>query len=480
MYRPTSSLLRYGTLTLLTFCLPLQLHAEISQLERNSTYQQLETFANVLSILQENYVDDINSKKVMEGAISGMLLSLDPHSSYLKPEDFKELQEETEGSFSGIGIEITIEEGILTVVSPIAETPAERAGLKAKDMIIKIDGEPTQNMNSMEAIKKLRGLAGTQVTLAIHRDDWEELKDFTLTREDIPLHSVRYSFLEPGLAYIRITNFQSQTTKDVKDALQKLQGQHPINGLILDLRNNPGGLLDQAVSVTDIFLDGGLVVYTKGRIMEQNMTFQAHSNGGKNLFPLVILVNEGSASASEIVTGAIQDHKRGIIVGAKTFGKGSVQTILPLPEGAGLRMTTARYYTPNGRSIQATGITPDVEVPFVNSEDTTKKSSPAVTIKEADLKNHIPNTDQVQESNPPPTPEKEPKPEQPPVLQNEPDKTEKPAKRPEFSDSSDNTGIQLDKDNQLRSALNILKSLKIYSTADYKKNPAQEPVQVKE
>ena len=292
------------------------------------------------------------------------------------------------------------------------------------------------------------------------------------------MHSVRDSFLEPGLAYIRITNFQSQTTKDVKDALQKLQGQQPVNGLILDLRNNPGGLLDQAVSVADIFLDSGLIVYTKGRVREQNMTFQAHSNGGKNLFPLVVLVNEGSASASEIVTGAIQDHKRGIIVGTKTFGKGSVQTILPLPEGAGLRMTTARYYTPNGRSIQATGITPDVEVPFVDSKDTTKKSSPSVTIKEADLKNHIPNPDQAQESSQPPAPKTEK--EQAPALQNEPDNAEKPAQKPAPSDSADTAEIQMEKDNQLRSALNILKSLKIYSTAENKKNPVQEPVQVKE
>ena len=478
MHQPTRSLLRHGILTLLLLSTPLQLHAEISQKERNSTYQQLEIFANVLSILQENYVDDINTKKVMEGAISGMLLSLDPHSSYLKPEDFKELQEETEGSFSGIGIEITIEEGIVTVVSPIEETPAARAGLKAKDMIIKIDGEPTQNMNSMDAIKKLRGLAGTKVTLAIHREGWEELKDFTLTRENIPLHSVKASFLEPGLAYIRITNFQSQTTKDVKDALQKLQGQQPVNGLILDLRNNPGGLLDQAVSVADIFLDSGLIVYTKGRVREQNMTFQAHSNGGKNLFPLVVLVNEGSASASEIVTGAIQDHKRGIIVGTKTFGKGSVQTILPLPDGAGLRMTTARYYTPNGRSIQATGITPDVEVPADDSNDNTKKGNPPLVIKEADLKNHIPNPNQAPESTQPTTPKTEK--EQAPIIRNEPDNTEKPGKTPEPSDSSTNTEIQLRKDNQLRSALNILKSLKIYSTAGYKKVPVQEPAQVKE
>jgi carboxyl-terminal processing protease len=478
MHRLTSSPLRYGILTVLTFCLPLQLHAEISQKERNSTYQQLETFANVLSILQENYVDDINSKKVIEGAISGMLLSLDPHSSYLKPEDFKELQEETEGSFSGIGIEVTIEEGILTVVSPIEETPAARVGLKAKDMIIKIDGEPTQNMNAIDAIKKLRGLAGTKVVLAIHREGWEELKNFTLTRENIPLHSVRDAILEPGLAYIRITNFQSQTTKDVKDSLQKLQEQHPIHGLILDLRNNPGGLLDQAVSVADIFLDSGLIVYTKGRVKEQNMTFQAHSNGGKNLFPLVILVNEGSASAAEIVTGAIQDHKRGIIVGTKTFGKGSVQTILPLPDGAGLRMTTARYYTPNGRSIQATGITPDVEVPFIDSKEKAKKSNPPVAIKEADLKNHIPNPDQIQKSGQPPAPKIEK--EQTTTPQNEPDNAEKPTKNPESSDSADNSEIQPEKDNQLRSALNILKNIKIYSTAGYKKNPDQEPSHVKE
>jgi len=463
MHRPISSLLCNGILTILTFCLPLQIHAEISEGERQSTYQQLETFANVLSILQENYVDDIDAKKVMEGAISGMLFSLDPHSSYLKPEDFKELQEETEGSFSGIGIEVSIEEGILTVVSPIEETPADRAGLKAKDLIIKIDGEPTQSMSPMDAIKKLRGPEGTKVILAIHREGWEELKDFTLTRANIPLHSVKDSFLEPGLAYIRITNFQSQTTEEVKNALQKLQKEHPVNGLILDLRNNPGGLLDQAVSVTDIFLDEGLVVYTKGRVREQNMTFQAHSNGGKNLFPLVVLVNEGSASASEIVTGAIQDHKRGIIVGTKTFGKGSVQTILPLPEGAGLRMTTARYYTPNGRSIQATGITPDVVVPFASSDDTGKKSKPPVTLKEADLKNHIPNPNQAQE--PAQTPEPQTEQEQAPIILNEPDNTEIPA---------GNSEIRLEKDNQLRSALNILKSLKIYSTANNKKVPAEE------
>jgi carboxyl-terminal processing protease len=465
MYRATGSLFRHGILILFTCCLPLQVHAEISQKERQSTYQQLETFANVLSILQENYVDEINARKVMEGAISGMLLSLDPHSSYLKPEDFKELQEETEGSFSGIGIEVTIEEGVLTVVAPIEGTPAGRAGLKAKDKIIKIDGELTQNMNPMDAIKKLRGPQGTQVILAVHREGWKELKDFTLTRETIPLHSVKEAFLEPGLAYIRITNFQSQTTKEVKDALQKLQAQLPINGLILDLRNNPGGLLDQAVSVTDIFLDGGLVVYTKGRVQEQNMTFHAHGNGGKNLFPLVVLVNEGSASASEIVTGAIQDHKRGVVVGAKTFGKGSVQTILPLPEGAGLRMTTARYYTPSGRSIQATGITPDVIVP---SDNKNGKGRSSVSIKEADLKNHISNPTQAEGTGQTSAPSSEPA--QPSAPQDKSEEGELPKTTPDSSDSpADNSDIRLDKDTQLRSALNILKGLSTDSAADGKK-----------
>ncbi len=475
MRQLTRTVLRHGTLLLLIFCLPLQGKAEISEQERQSTYQQLETFANVLSILQENYVDDINARKVMEGAISGMLFSLDPHSSYLKPEDFKELQEDTEGSFSGIGIEITIEEGLLTVVSPIEETPADRAGLKAKDIIVKIDGDLTQSMNPMDAIKKLRGPEGSEVVLAIHRSGWEELKDFVLTRDSIPMHSVKEAFLEPGLAYIRITNFQSHTTTDVNEALQKLQKQHPINGLILDLRNNPGGLLDQAVSITDIFLDGGLVVYTKGRVREQNMTFQAHSNGGKNLFPLVVLVNEGSASASEIVTGAIQDHKRGIIVGTKTFGKGSVQTIIPLPEGAGLRMTTARYYTPNGRSIQATGIIPDVEVPFTSSTDKTDKKNSAAIVTEADLKNHIPNSDPIKKSEQISKPKNQSV--QLPSLPNNSEISDAAANDPGASFNSD---IRLKKDNQLRSALNILKSLKIYSTAGYKNNPVQESVEVEE
>lgn len=414
--------------------------AGISQDQREATYRQLEIFANVLSILQENYIEEINADDTIEGAISGMLLSLDPHSSYLTAEDFNELQDETRGNFSGIGIEITIRDGILTIISPIEGTPADKAGLQAKDLIVKINGEPTKNMPSMEASRQLRGPKGSEVTISIYRDGWQELKEFTIIRDIISLHSVNGFFLEPGFAYIRITNFQGQTTKDLKEILAELEEEKPIKGLILDLRNNPGGLLDQAISVSDIFLEEGLVVYTTGRIPEQNMTFQAHSNNGQNLYPLVILVNEGSASASEIVAGAIQDHKRGVIVGTQTFGKGSVQTILPMPGGSGLRLTTARYYTPNGRSIQAKGIVPDVEVPLIPYVEQEKEERVLPDfVREADLKNHILNREDSGDDS---------------SDVKEKNKTEQ---------EENSVKKRLKRDNQLRSGLNILKSLNLYT-----------------
>jgi len=425
------------------FIVPTISFADISQEQREATYRQLEVFANVLSILQENYLEEIDADDTIEGAISGMLLSLDPHSSYLTADDFDELQEETRGNFSGVGIELTIRDNILTIISPIAGTPADKAGLMAKDLIVKINGEATKNMPSMEAVKLLRGPKGSEVTISIYRDGWEELQDFTIVRDIIPLHSVQGLLLEPGFVYIRITNFQEQTTRDLKETLAELDAQSTIKGLVLDLRNNPGGLLDQAISVSDVFLEEGLVVYTKGRIPEQNMTFQAHANNGKNNYPLVLLVNEGSASASEIVAGAIQDHKRGVIVGTTTFGKGSVQTILPMPGGAGLRLTTARYYTPNGRSIQATGIVPDVEVPVLPSmEQKNSQQLPPAIVREADLKNHLLNSGSTAEKTSP--------------------ETEKKEEKEEVSIYS-KAQEQLKKDNQLRTALNILKSLNLYS-----------------
>ena len=415
--------------------------AEISKEERQKTYQQLEVFANILSLLQDNYVEEIDSKETINGAIRGLLYSLDPHSSYLDPEEFKELQDETQGQFSGIGIEIAIKDDMVSIISPIEGTPADLAGLKAKDIIVEINGEKTKEMGAYEAVKRLRGPKGSDVTISISREGWDGLKTFTLKRDLIPLQSVKAHFLEPGFAYTRITNFQGHTTSDYIAALGRLEKQEPIRGLILDLRNNPGGLLNQAVSISDTFLEDGMIVSTKGRTEDQNMSFKAHKTQDDNHYPLVVLVNEGSASASEIVAGAIQDHKRGIIVGTRTFGKGSVQTIIPLPGGAGLRLTTARYYTPAGKSIQALGITPDVEVSFIpyTSDANPKSNGNKPHLREVDLKNHIPGSqeEKVQQDQ-----------DGDPVIDEFPD--------------SETISRQLEQDNQLRTALNILKSLNLY------------------
>jgi carboxyl-terminal processing protease len=409
--------------------------ADITQVEKEKTYKQLEIFANILSILQENYVDEIDTQKAVDGAIQGLLLSLDPHSSYLKPEEFQDLQEETSGSFSGVGIEITIKDGILTVVSPIEGTPADKAGIKANDLIVEIEGKKTKDMSPDDAIRQLRGPKGSKVTITIQRQGWNELRPFSLTRDIIPLHSVKASFLAPGFAYLRIINFQSHTTRDFKQKLAELQKEQKIRGLILDLRNNPGGLLNQAISISDIFLKQGTIVSTRGRTEDQNMVFQAHETTDEAGFPMVVLVNEGSASASEIVAGAIQDHKRGVIVGTRTFGKGSVQTIIPLPDGAGLRMTTARYYTPADRSIQALGISPDVEVPAQEPVSTGDSQSSSDILRETDLQNHL---------------------------------QEKQEARPSPADPIDREiKDRLKNDIQLNTALNILKSLDLFS--DYRK-----------
>ena len=370
-------------------------HAENGKQERD-LYRDLETFANVLTLIQQYYVDEVDSNKVITGAINGMLGSLDPHSAYMTAEDFKALEEETSGSFTGIGIEISIRDGVLTAVTPIEGTPADKQGIKPGDQIVRINGELTKTMTLMDAVKKLRGEIGTKVTITVHRPEWKEPKDYTLTREAIPLVSVNSMVLDPGFGYIRISNFQTSTTKDVLDALSELRKKRTLQGLILDLRNNPGGLLDQAVKVSDIFLDRGIIVSTKGRYKEEQMIFEAHPDGLANDYSMVVLVNSGSASGSEIVAGALQDHKRAIILGTTTFGKGSVQTVLPLPEGAGLRLTTAKYYTPSGDSIQATGIKPDMVVPLNPYLADTKakggnQTDSSITVREKDLPNHLKN-----------------------------------------------------------------------------------------
>ncbi len=366
----------------------------VASAKENGTYEQLKTFGKVLDLVERNYVEKVQPKKLIYGAIQGMLTSLDPHSSFMTPEDYKELQVETKGKFTGIGIEISLRDGVLTVISPIEGTPAYRAGLKANDKILKINGESTKNMTLIQAVRLLRGPKGTKVTISIYREGWTQLKDITLTRDVIPIKSVHSRMLEKGYGYVRISDFQDKTSSDMEDALEKLEKGGGLKGLVLDLRNNPGGLLDQAVKVADTFLEKGLIVYTKGRIKEQNMRFVAHPNRHHHNYPMVVLVNGGSASASEIVAGALQDQKRALIIGTQTFGKGSVQTIIPLEDGSAIRLTTARYYTPSGRSIQAEGITPDIVIPFIPPSKLSsieKQENPFHFLKESDLLGHLPN-----------------------------------------------------------------------------------------
>ncbi len=376
----------------IAFCLCLLFFRETVyrvSAEEDTTYQKLKIFSDVLDIVQENYVEEVKPDELIYGAIKGMLNTLDPHSTFLPPDEYQELQMDTTGSFSGIGIEITIRDGILTVVSPIEGTPAYNAGLKAGDKIIKVEGQLTKSMTLRDAVKEIRGERGTKVTLTIMREGMTELRDYTIIRDIIPLISIRSNTIEPGYGYVRITNFRENTDHDLEAALKKLESQEvPLKGLIVDLRNNPGGLLEQAVRVADDFLDSGLIVYTDGKQKDKGMKFLAKKNKIQRKYPMVVLVNEGSASASEIVAGALQDHKRALILGTRTFGKGSVQTIIPLKDGSAVRLTTSQYYTPNGNSIQAKGIVPDIEVKasmYPKPNEIPKRH----VIREEDLERHI-------------------------------------------------------------------------------------------
>jgi len=351
------------------------------------SYEGLENFTNILTLIQKNYVDEVETKQLIEGAINGMLAALDPHSAYLTPDLYKELQVDTKGSFGGLGIEITTRNGMLTIVSPIEDTPAYRAGLKSGDEIMKIDGEFTKDMTLVDAVKKMRGAKDTKVTLTLKRETQAELFDVTLTREIIKIRSVKSKMLESGYGYVRVTQFQERTDDDLERALKALDKEAGgLQGLVLDLRNDPGGLLTQAVKVSDLFLDSGLIVYTDGRLENQRQKYFAHKPGTWSEFPMVVLVNSGSASASEIVAGALQDHKRALVLGTTTFGKGSVQTILPLDDNSALRLTTARYYTPNGRSIQATGIVPDI---VMDQSPLLAKADKSGLLREANLPRHL-------------------------------------------------------------------------------------------
>ncbi len=354
-------MLAFSTVTALLFT--FYPAARFAASAARDTYDSLESFATIIAIVQKHYVREVSTEDLIQGAIKGMVSSLDPHSAYLTPDLYKELQIDTRGEFGGLGIEITLRDEILTIITPIEDTPAFRAGVKPGDQIIKIDGEFSREMSLQEAVDHMRGKPGSKVTLSIHREGESGLRDIEITREIIHVKSVkRATVIEDHFAYLRLVQFQEGSASELVAAYRELveDAPEPIRGVILDLRYNPGGLLTQAVQVSDMFLDAGLIVRTDGRMESQHHKFVAQSDDTLPMLPLVVLVNEGSASASEIVAGAIQDHGRGILVGVKTFGKGSVQTILPLGDDSALRLTTALYYTPSGRSINDKGIEPDV------------------------------------------------------------------------------------------------------------------------
>ena len=363
---------------------------EAKVVDEKSPYEYIKLFTDTLSLVQKNYVEEVGVKKLVYGSIKGMLADLDPHSSFMPPEMFKEMQVETTGSFGGLGIEITIRDGMLTVVSPIEDTPAFRAGVESGDRIVKINGELSKDMTLMEAVKKMRGPKGTEITISVMRKGLGSLLDVKIIRDIIKVVSVKSKMLTDDIAYIRLTQFQSRTYADLNRKMKELKKDHKISGLVLDMRNNPGGLLQQAVKVSDYFLKSGLIVYTDGRISKQNMRYLAYDDGTEGDYPIVVLVNGGSASASEIVAGALQDHKRALVMGSPSFGKGSVQTIVPLEDGSAVRLTTSLYYTPSGRSIQAKGIEPDV---LVEAGEVVRKKDKGFMgkIKEKDLKGHFEN-----------------------------------------------------------------------------------------
>ncbi len=352
---------------------------------------ELRTFTEVFEKIKEDYVEPVDDKTLLNSAIRGMLSGLDPHSAYLDKDDYNELRVGTTGEFGGLGIEVSMEDGFVKVVAPIDDTPAERAGVKAGDLIIRLDDTPVKGMTLNDAVNIMRGKPGSSITLTIIREDVQQPIKITIVRDVIKVKSVKSRMLDPGFGYVRITQFQSHTGENLRDAISDLKRQYGKNlkGLVLDLRNNPGGVLSAAVSVSDAFLDKGLIVYTEGRVKDSELKFNAKPNDILKGAPMVVLVNGGSASASEIVAGALQDHKRAVLMGTKTFGKGSVQTILPMDNGSALKLTTARYFTPSGRSIQAEGITPDIVLEPLKVAKAEDKS--ADRLKEVNLSHHLTN-----------------------------------------------------------------------------------------
>lgn len=386
-------------------------------------FDEIKTLSEVFQRVKSDYVEPVSDKKLLEDALQGMLSGLDPHSSYLDPEGYKEIRIGTEGQFGGLGIEVTMDNGFVKVVTPIEDTPAAQAGIRTGDVIIRLGDTPVKGMTLTDAVRMMRGKPGSKIVLTVVREGVEKPLKITVTRAIIKLQTVKRRMLEPGYGYLRITQFQGNTDQSLHQGFARLikENQGSLKGLVLDLRNNPGGVLPVAVKVADAFLKEGLIVYTKGRTSDSELEYSAAPDDILNGAPIVVLVNGGSASASEIVAGALQDHKRAVIMGTKTFGKGSVQTILPISNGAALKLTTARYFTPKGRSIQAAGIVPDI----ITEEAKITKAAAAERLKESDLAGHLENPDS------------------------------KPAKK------DAKTAAEESKDYQLQEALNLLKGISI-------------------
>ncbi len=389
--RQNALLVLVGLLTGLSLSIGHGVFAEReAEIPASLPVEELRTFSDVFGRIKNDYVEDVEDKALLENAIRGMLSGLDPHSAYLDQEQFKELQVGTSGEFGGLGIEVGMEDGFVKVIAPIDDTPAQRAGVQAGDLIIRLDDTPVKGLSLNDAVKIMRGKPGTTLRLTIVREGVEQPLKIDIKRDVIKVKSVKQRMLAEGFGYVRISQFQSKTAENMVDAVNELRKEAggSLKGLVLDLRNNPGGVLNGAVAVSDAFLKKGLIVYTEGRVSDSKLRFNATPDDILHDAPLVVLVNQGSASASEIVSGALQDHRRAIIVGNQTFGKGSVQTILPLSNGTAVKLTTARYFTPSGRSIQAEGIKPDIELDQVRVSAVEGSFEP---IKEADLSGHLSN-----------------------------------------------------------------------------------------
>tara|TARA_B110000240_G_scaffold193044_1_gene238266 strand:- start:259 stop:1587 length:1329 start_codon:yes stop_codon:yes gene_type:complete len=400
--RPLSLGLTIGLLIGLLLAGSHQVFAKRDNAMLELPLSDIRLFTDIYARIKKDYVEEVGDQALLEGAIRGMLSSLDPHSSYLSQEEFKELQIGTTGEFGGLGIEVGMENGFVRVISPIEDTPADKAGVEAGDVIIQLDETQVKGLTLSEAVKLMRGKRGSKILLTIVREGEAKPLEISVTRDVIRVKSVRSRILEPGYGYIRISSFQSKTTRNVIAAVEKLldKADQNLQGLVLDLRNNPGGVLTGAVGVSDIFLkDGELIVFTKGRVEDAELNYSASTNDSVNGIPIIVLINEGSASASEIVAGALQDHKRAVIMGQKSFGKGSVQTILPLKEDAALKLTTARYYTPSGKSIQNEGINPDILVEELHGGEG-EDNKRFEFVREADLQGHLENNQEKDEDKP--------------------------------------------------------------------------------